>query len=70
LFSFEKGIVGGRTSARRNPTGTILGNQAIEQEGERICRTKVTIKGRTKACTHKSRNRNGTIRLATTVYDY
>jgi hypothetical protein len=24
-------IVGGRTSARRNPTGTILGNQAIEQ---------------------------------------
>ena len=25
-------IVGGRTSARRNPTRTILGNQAIEQE--------------------------------------
>jgi hypothetical protein len=25
-------IVGGRTSAKRNPTGTIPGNQAIEQE--------------------------------------
>jgi hypothetical protein len=25
-------IVGGQTSARRNPTGTILGNQAIKQE--------------------------------------
>jgi hypothetical protein len=24
--------VGGQTSARRNPTGTILGNQAIKQE--------------------------------------
>jgi len=24
--------VGGRTSARRNPTGTIIGNQAIKQE--------------------------------------
>jgi hypothetical protein len=24
-------IVGGRTSAKRNPTGTIPGNQAIEQ---------------------------------------
>jgi hypothetical protein len=24
--------VGGQTSARRNPTGTIPGNQAIEQE--------------------------------------
>jgi hypothetical protein len=24
--------VGGRTSAKRNPTGTILGNQAIKQE--------------------------------------
>jgi hypothetical protein len=27
-----KDIVGGQTSARRNPTGTILGNQAIKQE--------------------------------------
>jgi hypothetical protein len=62
--------VGGRTSARRNPTGTILGNQAIEQEGERICKTKVIIKGRTKVCTHKLRNRNGTIRLVTIVYNY
>jgi len=48
----------------------ILGNQAIKQEGERICKTKVTIKGRTKECTHKSINRNETIRLATTIYDY
>jgi len=62
--------VGGRTSARRNPTGTIPGNQAMEQQAERICRTKATMKERTKACTHKSRNRNGTVRLATTVYDY
>jgi len=33
-------IVRGRTSARRNPTGTIPGNQAMEQQVERICRTK------------------------------
>ena len=61
---------GGGPQLEEDPTRTILGNQAIEQEGERICKTKVTIKGRTKACTHKSRNRNETIRLATTVYDY
>jgi hypothetical protein len=35
--------IGGRTSARRNPTRTILGNQAIEQQVERICRTKVIV---------------------------
>ena len=63
-------LQGGGPQPKDNPTRTILGNQAIKQEGERICRTKVTIKGRTKACTHKSRNRNKTIRLATTVYDY
>jgi hypothetical protein len=42
----------------------------MEQQAERIYRTKATMKERTKACTHKSRNRNRTIRLATTVYDY
>jgi ethanolamine utilization protein EutQ (cupin superfamily) len=62
--------VGGRTSARRNPTRTILGNQVIEQQVKRICKTKATMKEGTKACTHKSRNRNKTIRLAITVYDY
>jgi hypothetical protein len=63
-------MVGGQTSARRNPTRTIPGNQEIEQQAERICRTKATIKERTKACTRKSRNRNRTIRLAITIYDY
>jgi hypothetical protein len=63
-------VGGGRTLARRNPTRTIPGNQAMEQQAERICRTKATIKERTKARTRKSRNRNGTVRLATTVYDY
>jgi hypothetical protein len=62
--------VGGRTLARRSLTGTILGNQAMEQQTERICKTKATMKERIKACTHKSRNRNGTIRLVITVYDY
>jgi hypothetical protein len=42
----------------------------MEQQAERACRTKAIMKERTKACTHKSGNRNGTIRLATTVYDY
>jgi len=42
----------------------------MEQQAERICRTKATMKERTKASTRKPRNRNGTIRLATTVYDY
>jgi hypothetical protein len=60
----------GLTSARRNPTRTITGNQAIEQQAKRICKTKATIKERTKACTHKSRNKNGTIKLAITIYDY
>jgi hypothetical protein len=32
MLSPPERIVGGRTSARRNPTGTILGNQAIKQE--------------------------------------
>jgi hypothetical protein len=32
------------------------GNQAIEQQAERICRTKAKIKERTKACTRKPRN--------------
>jgi len=36
--------VGGRTSARRNPTGTIPGNQAMEKQVERICKTKAIIK--------------------------
>jgi hypothetical protein len=31
--------IGGRTSARRNPTGTIPGNQAMEQQVKRICKT-------------------------------
>jgi hypothetical protein len=42
----------------------------MEQQAKRICRTKATVKERTKVCTRKSRNRNRTIRLATTVYDY
>jgi hypothetical protein len=42
----------------------------MEQQAERICRTKATTKERTKACTRKSRNRNRTVRLATTVYKY
>jgi hypothetical protein len=36
-------FVGGQTSARRNPTGTILGNQAIKQEAKRACKTKAII---------------------------
>jgi hypothetical protein len=31
ILAISKGSVGGRTSARRNPTRTIPGNQAIEQ---------------------------------------
>jgi hypothetical protein len=69
-YKYALRTIGGRTSARRNPTGTIPGNQAMEQQAERIFRTKATIKERTKACTRKSRNRNGTIRLATIVYNY
>ena len=61
---------GGGPQLEENPTRTILGNQVIEQEGERICKTKVIIKGRTKACTHKSRNKNETIRLAIIIYNY
>jgi hypothetical protein len=38
------GSVGGRTSARRNPTGTIPGNQAMEQQAKRICKTKAINK--------------------------
>ena len=33
----------------------------MEQQAERICRTKATMKERTKACTRKSRNRNRTV---------
>jgi hypothetical protein len=36
--------VGGRTSARRNPTGTIPGNQAMEQQAKRICKYKAIAK--------------------------
>ena len=36
-------IIGGRTSTRRNPTRTILGNQAIEQQVERICKYKAIV---------------------------
>jgi hypothetical protein len=42
----------------------------MEQQAERICKYKATMKERTKACTRKPRNRNGTVRLAITVYDY
>jgi hypothetical protein len=42
----------------------------MEQQAERICRTKATMKERTKACMRKSRNRNGTVKLAIIVYDY
>jgi len=70
LYLNLRAIVGGRTSARRNLTRTIPGNQAMEQQVERIYRTKATIKERTKVCTRKSRNRNRTIRLATIVYNY
>jgi len=42
----------------------------MEQQAECICRTKATIKERTKACTRKSRNRNGTVRLAIIIYNY
>ena len=42
----------------------------MEQQAERICRTKATIKERTKACTRKLRNKNRTIRLAITIYNY
>jgi hypothetical protein len=66
----RKDIVGGRTSARRNLTRTIPGNQAIEQQAERIYKTKAIIKERTKACTRKSRNKNGTIKLLITIYNY
>jgi hypothetical protein len=42
----------------------------MEQQAKRIYKTKATIKERIKACTRKSRNKNGTIRLATTIYNY
>jgi hypothetical protein len=42
----------------------------MEQRAKRIYRTKATIKERTKACTRKSRNKNGTIRLAIIIYNY
>ena len=42
----------------------------MEQQAERICKTKVTIKERTKACTRKPRNKNRIVRLATTIYNY
>jgi hypothetical protein len=39
-----KVIVGGRTSARRKgPTRTIPGNQAMEQQAKRICKTKAIV---------------------------
>jgi hypothetical protein len=36
-------IVGGRTSARRNPTRTIPGNQAIKQEAKRKYKHKAIV---------------------------
>jgi len=63
-------IVGGRTLAKRNPTRTILGNQAIKQQAKRIYKTKATVEGRTKVCTRKPRNRNKIIRLAIIIYNY
>jgi len=42
----------------------------MEQQAERICKTKAIVKERTKACTRKLRNKNRTIRLAITIYNY
>jgi hypothetical protein len=42
----------------------------MEQQVKRICKTKATVKERTKACTRKSKNRNRTVRLVTIVYNY
>ena len=35
----------------------------MEQQAERICKNRVTIKKGTKACTRKSRNRSKIVRL-------
>jgi len=60
----------GRTSARRKPYRNDTRKPSNKARSKRICKHKATIKERTKACTRKSRNKNGTVRLATTVYDY
>jgi hypothetical protein len=40
LYNIQLTSIGGRTSARRNPTRIILGNQAIKQEANAYINTK------------------------------